>query len=282
MFFPPELAEQAAFDQMESFGDSRQTDRMRQIYFKRLNSSVTDSHGDKELVSLVLDHAKKVIAHPSRPTFLKTDSFLNKPFAEIAIEETLEETPFVDSPEDLLVQYAEEKPFSCVVILDSSSSMSGDKHLLASIAVAVLVLEVPSTHHSVIVFNSDARPIKKLLTEERAEETILRFLKSQPRGFTNLALGLETGLKELRGQGNQKRKLGLIATDGRTTEGKDPLEFAKQFDFLVVLHLCGPGSHLEASQEIAQAGHGVCLEVERFEDLPHRLYESLRMLARLS
>ena len=57
-------------------------------------------------------------------------------------------------------------------------------------------------------------------------------------------------------------------------------EIHMQFDFLVVLHLCGAGSDLEASQEIAQAGKGVCLQVEKFEDLPQRLYESLRMLSR--
>ncbi|NDG25772.1 MAG: VWA domain-containing protein [Proteobacteria bacterium] len=267
---------------MESLGDTRQSDRMRQIYFKRLSTHSLEEKTDKQLVALVLEHAKKVIAHPSRPMLLRTDSFARNPFADLAIEETLEENPFLDNPEDLIVQFPEEKPFSCVAMLDTSSSMSGDKHLLASIAVAVLILEVPSVDHSVVVFNSDSKPIKKMAFEEKVEETLLRFLKVQPRGFTNLALGLETGIKELQGQATTKRKIGLLATDGRTTEGKDPLEVAKQFDFLVVLHLCGPGSDLSASQEIAQAGHGICLEVEKFEDLPHRLYESLRMLARLA
>lgn len=253
---------------------------MRQLYFKQLHTTQSDKKSDEALVALILDHAKKVIAHPARPTKLRTNSFLEKPDADLAIEETLEESPLVEEPENILVQYPEEKPFCCVVILDTSSSMSGEKHLLASIAVAVLVLEVSSKNNALVVFASEAKTIKKLGIQERPQETILRFLKHQPRGFTNLSVGLEAGLKQLKASTGQKRKVGLIATDGRSTEGENPLKMASQYDFLVVLHLCGAGSDLEASQEIAQAGNGVCLEVDRFEDLPHRLYESLRMLSR--
>jgi hypothetical protein len=253
---------------------------MRQLYFKQLHTSQSDKKSDQALVSLIVEHAKKVVAHPARPTHLKTESFLEKPDADLAIEETIEESPIVEGPENLLVQYQQEKPFSCVVILDTSSSMSGDKHLLASIAVAVLVLEVGSKDNALVVFASEAKTIKKLGVLEKPEATILRFLKHQPKGFTNLSAGLEEGLKQLKSHAARKRKVGLIATDGRSTEGGNPLKAASQFDFLVVLHLCGAGSDLEASQEMAQAGKGVCLQVEKFEDLPQRLYESLRMLSR--
>lgn len=277
---PPELASQAVFEGWESVSDNRQAELMRQLYFKQLHSPHSDKKSDETLVSLIIDHAKKVIAHPARPTRLKTESFLEKPDADLAIEETIEESPWVEGPENLLVQYQEEKPFSCVVILDTSSSMSGDKHLLGSIAVAVLVLKVASKDNALVVFASEAKAIKKIGVQERPEETILKFLKHQPKGFTNLSAGLEMGLKQLKLSNTKKRKVGLLATDGRSTEGGNPLEAASHYDFLVVLHLCGAGSDLATSQEIAQAGKGICLEVEKFEDLPKRLYEALRMLSR--
>lgn len=253
---------------------------MRQLYFRQLHSSQSDKKSDEVLVSLILDQARRIIAHPARPMRLKIASFLDKPDADLAIEETIEESPILEGPENLLIEYQEEKPFSCVVMLDASSSMSGEKHLLASIAVAVLVLKVATSDSGVVVFSSDAKEIKKLGVSERPQETVLRFLKHQPKGFTNLASGLEAGLKQLKSSKAKKRKVGLIATDGRSTEGENPLEQASRYDFLVVLHLCGPGSDLESSQEIAQAGKGVCLQVEQFEDLPGRLYEALRMLSR--
>ncbi len=255
---------------------------MRQLYFHRSGLTQSDEASDRKLVSLVLDHAKKVIAHPSRPQVLKRDCFARVPFGEIAIEETLEENPILEevTPETLQVEITEEKPFTCVTMIDASSSMSGDKHLLASIAVAVLLLEIQARDASVIVFSSKAQVIKKLSVEESRESTVLKFLKSQPRGFTNISLGLEEGLNQFKHFGAGKKKIGLIATDGRTTEGTDPIEVAKKYDFLVVLHLHGAGSHLEASQTMATHGNGICLEVETFDQLPKKLYDAVRLLAR--
>lgn len=268
--------------EMEGFESSSlggQTDLLRQLYFQRNRSTEKNDTLDRQLVRLVLEHAKRVIAHPSRPVIHKTESFVRRPFGDLALEESIEESPLLREPEDFLVEYAVEKPFSCAAILDCSSSMSGDKHLLASIAVAVLLLEVQPRDASLVVFASDALTIKPVGVDEPPETTVLKFLKSNPRGFTNIAKGLQTGLNQAKRAGT-KRKIGLIATDGRTTEGGDPIEVARQFDFLVVLHLHGPGSHLEASKEMAQHGHGICLEVEHFEELPRRLYDALRMLAR--
>ncbi len=282
IFMPPELADlRQDSDELEGANLGGQTDRLRSLFFERQHQTHPDPALDKELVSLVLEHARRVIAHPSKPYLLKRDTFLRYPFAELAIEESLEEDPFLENPEDILVELAVEKPFSCVAILDASSSMSGEKHLLASIAVAVLMLQVPPKNTSLIVFASEAKKIKELSIEESPADTVLKFLRSKPRGFTNIARGLDEGLKQLKRFGGQKRKVGLIATDGRATEGKDPVELARQFDFLVVLHLHGPGSHLEASKEMAAQGHGVCLEVEKFEELPRRLYDAIRLLARL-
>ncbi len=282
VFFPPELAEQQEFQDMEGGSGNVKTQLMRELYFQRNGQIQPNPLADKKLVSLVLDHAKKVIAHPSRPQILKKDNFLRVPFGEVSIEDTLEETPWIEeiTPETLQVEVTEEKPFTCVAMIDASSSMSGDKHLLASIAVAVLLFEIQTRDASVIVFSSKAQVIKKLSAEEAIQSTVLNFLKCQPRGFTNIASGLSEGLNQFQHFGAGKKRIGLIATDGRTTEGGDPGEVAKKFDFLVVLHLHGPGSHLESSQALAAQGNGICLEVETFEQLPKKIYDAVRVLAR--
>lgn len=260
-------------------GSGLDNDKLRQIYFERVQSG--DSKWDRELVSLVLDRAKRVISHPSRPQLRKLENFITNPFGELSLEETLEENPLFSNPEDYLVEEVIEKPFSCVMMLDISSSMNGEKHLLASIAVAVLLLEVRPPDASVVLFSSKAQSIKSLLSQERVEDTVLKFLKSRPRGFTNIRLGLEQGLKQYEGRSTGKRKVGLLASDGRSTEGGDVLEIARRYDFLVVLHLHGAGSHIDASREIAAAGNGVCLEVEEFSELPKRLYDAIKLLARM-
>jgi len=260
--------------------DTPATERLRDLYFHKLKHP-QDSALDRQLVALVLDHAKRVIAHPSRPVVRRTEIFSRAPWEDLDLDASLEENPQLDDAEQLRVELAEEKPLSCVAILDSSASMAGEKHLLSSISVAVLLLEVAAKETSIVAFNSRANVVKRAAVEEACEETLLRFLKVQPRGFTNIGAGLEEGLKQLRSLGRRKRKIGLIATDGRSTEGDNPLKFASQYDSLIVLHLHGPGSHIDASRELAQHGHGICLEVERFDELPRRLYDALRKIARM-
>ncbi len=286
MFLPPELAGQEEFRELEGVSAAgSSTDQLRRLYFQRLYQQSPDPIADRELVEQVLDHAKRVIAHPSRPMLKRLQTFEQNPFGELALDEVVEESPLATqsgdfAPADILVEEEFEKPFHCLLMLDTSSSMSGEKHLLASVAVAVLLLEVPPRHASLVVFSSQAQTIKRLHTEAGPAETVLRFLRTRPKGFTNIHAGLREGLGELgRLTGNQRR-IGLMATDGRSTEGGDPMELARRFDFLVVLHLHGPGSHLDASREMAQAGNGICLEVETFEELPHRLYDAIRLLSR--
>ncbi len=273
-------------EELADFGDDQtpsQTEMLRQLYFRQLNLGQRDEKVDRALVSLVLDHARRVIAHPSRPLARRLATFARLPFAELALEETIEETPVLATaaPEDVLVEETYEKRFSCALMLDCSSSMSGDKHLLASIAVAVLLLDVPPRDSALSVFSSNASSIKNLGIDEAPAETVLRFLRSRPKGFTNIHKGLGEGLRQLGRARTTRRRVGILASDGRTTEGGDPQTVAKRFDFLGVLHLHGPGSHIEASRAIAQAGNGICLEVETFDELPKRLYEILRLIARL-
>jgi hypothetical protein len=252
---------------------------LRKLYFKGLSGLEDDKDLELQIVKQVLAQAKKVIAHPARPLKSEQLLFSEFPQGELLIEESLENSPSLEKPEDLIVERMIEKEWDCVALLDTSSSMSGEKHLIASIAVAVMLLELPPERASVVVFNSNVKTIKKLKTGEYVEQVVLNFLRARPKGFTNLHLGLKEGLKQFR-VGRSQKSIALIATDGRATEGGDPLEVAKHFDFLVVLHLKGPGSHLESSLQLAQQGKGICLEVENFGDLPHRLYEALRFLSR--
>jgi len=253
---------------------------MRKLYFEKQHGIQPSKQTDESLVKLILDRAQKIVSHPAKPRQIRVTNFKDDPSGELELEASFEENVLLDSVDDLRIEISEEKPFSCIVMLDTSSSMAGEKHLLASLAVAVLVLEVPNRNSGLVVFSSEAKTLKKLSHQEDPAVTILNFLRHQPRGFTNIFAGLKEALKEFNNQKQKRKKVGLLATDGKSTEGGDPLELAKQFDFLVVLHLCGPGSDRDSSRKIAQAGHGFCVEVEEFETLPNYLYEILKKLSR--
>lgn len=274
---PPELAGlQGEFEsQGEGWGEG--SEEIRRLHRRHLESSQPDPVTDRLLVEYVLERARRVMTHPSRPRLFENLPFTDYPSGEIDLESSLDNDPTLTEAMSLRVEISREKSLRCVAMLDLSSSMSGDKHWLASIAVAVLLLEIPEAS-ALVTFASDATVVKPYGSKYTIEENVLRFLKTRPRGFTNIAAGLQLGLSQT---GRSKRITGLLCTDGRTTEGDDPLEIAKRFDLLLVLHLHGSGSELSASKEIANRGRGFCLEVERFQDLPKKMYEAIRILGRL-
>ncbi|MBI1861487.1 MAG: VWA domain-containing protein [Deltaproteobacteria bacterium] len=272
---PPELAASHG-DTPEAGAWGDDWSQVRRLHRKALESSFQDPETDKKLVEAVLKRARQVIAHPTRPKKVEILPFEEFPQDEFELEQSFENDPTLNDSKEMVVEVESDKPTYCVAMLDSSSSMSGDKHLLASIAVAVMLLELPETS-SLVTFASDANVIKGVDSNQTVEETVLKFLKVRPRGFTNIGRGLETGLRQ-----KYRKRVGLLASDGRTTEGEDPFEIAKKFDSLIVLHLHGSGSDIESSRQIAQKGHGTCVEVERYEDLPRKMYDALRLLARMS
>lgn len=274
---PPELVASQGDETSEgggTWGDD--WSEIRRLHRKTLESNTPDPETDRRLVESVLGRARQVIAHPTRPLVSDILPFEDHPQSDFELEASFENDPTLNDSKELMVEVSREKPTYCVAMLDCSSSMSGDKHLLASIAVAVMLLELPETS-SLITFASDTNVIKGTNSSQSVEETVLKFLKVRPRGFTNIGKGLDRGLRM-----QNKKRVGLLASDGRTTEGEDPFEVAKKFDSLVVLHLHGSGSDIESSRQIASRGRGTCIEVEKYEDLPRKMYEALRVLARMS
>lgn len=231
------------------------------------------------LIERVLSQAKHITVHPSRPSRRELHAFNQALIGDLDIESTLEESVLMDSNEKLFIENTVPQVFSCVAMLDTSASMAGEKHLVVSVGVAVLLLKIPGIDLGIEVFNSQSHSVKGLSFAQKPENTVSDFLRIRPTGFTDIALGLEKGLKHFAKSG-VKRKIGFLMTDGRSTLGADPIEQAKLFDRLIVLHLHGPGSYLEASEEIALAGNGLCLEVHEFRDLPQRMYEAVRILSR--
>ena len=253
--------------------------RMREVYFTNLARKKPDPEEEQRLVDLVFESAKRIVVHPSRPRYRKLTQWQAGGTGEFAIEETLDENPTLLDWEQIYLENQEERQPVFHGLLDCSSSMSGEKHLLASIAVAVMLLDSPPAGISLFTFANESRLIRQLGHTESIRETLLRFLRHRPKGFTNIRAGLEAAWKEHQRLGGRRRCVGLLASDGRSTEGGDPLEVAKYFDTLVVLHMQGPGSSIEASRELAAAGNGWCLEVKELSELPHRLYDALRAVA---
>ncbi len=200
------------------------------------------------------------------------------PESELALEETLEENPLLHENE-LYFENWQKKRITCCLMLDQSASLAGDRHFLSAVAVAVLMQVIPLSGIGLVCFNSVAQVAREMGSTERVESTLYRILATPPQGLTNLESALALGLR-VSSHFPTRSRVGLLVTDGRSTAGSHPGESARQFDYLAVLFLDGPGSDAQSARDLAAAGHGQFFHVPSFSDLPRRLYDAVRLLAR--
>jgi len=167
---------------------------------------------------------------------------------------------------------------ACIMMIDASLSMSGDKMAMATASLGVLAYKLKSIDYSIIVFDSVARVMKQLDQKVAVETLVSDLLDIPVMGFTNIEDALRTGIRELN-SAVVKDKVGIMITDGNYTAGKDPRELAAQYPRLFVVMIKSHDSKPELCKEVAALGKGKVLAVDTFEEIPHVLRDLLRDLA---
>ncbi len=195
---------------------------------------------------------------------------------EMTVEEMLGKTEIEAS--DLIIESKVPRKMACIMMIDASLSMSGDKMAMATASLGVLAYKLKSIDYSIIVFDSVARVMKQL-DQKVAVETLVSDLLDVPvMGFTNIEDALRTGIRELN-SAVVKDKVGIMITDGNYTAGKDPRELATQYPRLFIVMIKSHDSKPELCEEMAALGKGKVLAVDTFEEIPHVLRDLLRDLA---
>jgi Mg-chelatase subunit ChlD len=192
---------------------------------------------------------------------------------EMTAEEILGKTDIDAS--DLIIESNLPRKTACVMMLDTSMSMSGDKLAIATASLGVMAFKLKSIRYGVIVFDDVARPLKRLDQRVAIESLVGELLDMTARGYTNLEVGLRAGLFELNSC-KAKEKVGVIVTDGNYTAGKDPSEIAAEYPKLFVIMIKSHDSKPEVCKRIASLGKGKLVAVDSFEEVPSILRSLLR------
>jgi len=196
---------------------------------------------------------------------------------EIEIEMTTDEIlgkKEIDSS-DLIIESNVPRKTACVMMLDTSMSMSGDKLGIATASLGVLAFKLKSIQYGVITFDNVARPVKRLDQRVAITSLVGDLLDINAGGFTNISEGLRTGLIEL-ANSRAKEKIGVIMTDGNYTAGKDPCENAAEYAKLFVIMMRSHDSKPELCERMASLGKGKLVEADSFEQIPSILRNLLR------
>ncbi len=243
----------------------------------------------------VLERAQRVLGSIVRPTDIRHGVLSELPIdallAELDLEETIENSPWVASSqkklfareEDLWMEYKTIRDQAIILSVDTSLSMTGEKLALTAVALAVVLLQFPDDPVGIVAFENEARVLKKPDEKISIEELIARFLDVPAQGYTHLELGMQSALKLLRTvqSGRSRRPPScVLLTDGKYTAGKDPAYLAPRFPHLVVLKMGDERSSHSLCEDLAKKGRGALREVADLEVLPEAMYAVVKSLLR--
>ncbi len=169
-----------------------------------------------------------------------------------------------------------------VMILDTSGSMYGKLLLNAALTTSVLAYNMEKENYGIVLFNSTAMVLKKIDKKKPVIKIIDEILDSEAVGFTNITIGLEKGLKELKKIKEKTRhKSGILITDGNYNRGVNPIELARNYP---KLHVIGIPSENDAERgmdtcrEIARVGQGKYFAVNNYKEIPRALMDLLSQI----
>lgn len=162
-----------------------------------------------------------------------------------------------------------------VLVLDTSLSMKGEKLALLGATVAAVALSVPSPALAILGFDSEIHSIKKFDEEVSLYECVERVLSIPPGGFTNISKGLSIARDWIQSARFQQARVILIS-DGRYTEGVDPVEIAKLLPFVYPVKIGKEPFGRDVMRAVADTGLGTFMEVREMKDLPMQLLQAIR------
>ncbi|MEM3852438.1 MAG: vWA domain-containing protein [Methanomassiliicoccales archaeon] len=196
---------------------------------------------------------------------------------DIDIQDTLDNTPAMRmlQPSDIVLERKELKHLACVLMIDASLSMTGEKLAMATSSIAVLAHRLRGIDYAVVLFENKANVIKPMAVQADLEKLIGDLLDLNAMGYTNIEEGLKAGLRELE-LSRTPNKIGIVVTDGNYTMGRDPRVFAAMFPKLHVVMTTGLDAREDICSGMAARGKGSMYEIRNYEDMPKVLYRIIK------
>ncbi|HOK07613.1 MAG TPA: vWA domain-containing protein [Syntrophales bacterium] len=175
---------------------------------------------------------------------------------------------------DIFVFERKRRKSAVVIVMDASGSMQGEKLAMAACTCASLAVNLDARDdYAVVLFSERVKVCKGLDQAVGLDEILRTVLEVRPEGRTDIGVGLEAGLREIRRSGLEKR-MGILLTDGQQNVGQDPLAVARRYPQLHVILL--PGGNRRLAEEIAAKGRGGLIGLKTILDVPRAVLQCLQ------
>jgi Mg-chelatase subunit ChlD len=138
----------------------------------------------------------------------------------------------------------------CLVV-DRSGSMTGDRLAVAALTAAACALRAPA-EHAVVAFGKQVEVLRPLGAAAPPGAVVDAVLQLRGHGTTALAGALRTAADQLAGA-RAARRVVLLLSDCRATDGQDPVPAARAVQELIVL---APDEDSEEAAALVAAAGG--------------------------
>lgn len=142
------------------------------------------------------------------------------------------------------------------VLVDRSGSMTGDRLATAAVAAAASFWRAPADT-SVLAFCDDAIVVAPQGSGREPDAVVDDMFRLRGHGTTDLALAFRTAAAQL-SRSNASRRLTLLLSDCRATEGDDPIAAASALDELVIV---APADDAADAIALADSVGGRCVTI---------------------
>jgi Mg-chelatase subunit ChlD len=156
------------------------------------------------------------------------------------------------------------------VLVDRSGSMGGERLAAAALAAAACAWRAPEDH-SVLAFSSKVIVVKGQRQVRPTTAVVDDVLSLRGHGTTDLSLALRAAAAQL-ATSRAKRRLTILLSDCRPTEGRDPLIDAGVLDELVIV---APADDADDAAHLAGATGSRWVPLHGPSDIPAAFTELL-------
>ena len=156
------------------------------------------------------------------------------------------------------------------LLVDASGSMTGARLATAALAAAACALRAPR-EHAVVTFARQVDVLRPLHDERPPDRVVDELLRLRGHGATALAGALREASDQLR-RSRAVRRVTVLLSDCRATDGEDPVPAARTTDELLVLV---PVDDPDAAAELVRMAGGRWATVSGAADVPAALTELL-------
>lgn len=183
---------------------------------------------------------------------------------EALVESRAERRPA--SLEDLVARDWGRPEMALVVVVDRSGSMAGRRLAVAAMVAAACALRAPEDH-AVVAFAREVEVLRPIDGQATAGAVVQAVLGLRGHGETSLVAALEEAAVQL-SRSRADRKVVLLLSDCRASEGQDATAVARALPELVVL---APYDDCEQAEELARRSGARWSPVTGPSQVPHLL-----------